>query len=71
MMNASVAGFPLWLIVVVAILLAGALVFGTGGGRKRVREEYREEPEARDERRNYDDDEPVFEGRREGEPQPA
>lgn len=60
MMNTSIAGFPLWMIVLVAILLAAALVFGTGG-RKRSREEYREEPPARDDRR-YEDD---------GEPQPA
>lgn len=34
MINTTVAGFPLWLMVVVGILLAAALVFGLGGARR-------------------------------------
>jgi hypothetical protein len=34
MINTTIAGFPLWLMVVVGILLAAALVFGIGGARR-------------------------------------
>ena len=34
MINTTIAGFPLWLMVVVGILLAAALVFGLGGARR-------------------------------------
>lgn len=62
MMNATVAGFPLWLMVVVAIVLAGALVFGTGGRRERPRDErdYEERPyperEPRYDETSYEDE---------------
>ena len=71
MLSTTVAGFPLWLMVVVAIILAGALVFGTGGRRRETspREEREYEPYAERERerererdRRYDDD---------AEPEPA
>jgi len=74
MLNAQVAGFPLWLMVVVGIVLAGALVFGTGGRRGSAREERDYEPrpyperEPRYEETNYDED---HEGERRTEPQPA
>jgi hypothetical protein len=61
MLNASVAGFPLWLMVVVGIVLAGALVFGTGGRRGKPERDYEERPyperETRyDEASSYDDE---------------
>lgn len=34
MINTTVAGFPLWLMVLVGILLAAALVFGVGGAKR-------------------------------------
>jgi len=74
MMNAQVAGFPLWLMVVVAIVLAGALVFGTGGRRASAREERDYEPrtyperEPRYEETSYDDEDELD---RRKEPEPA
>lgn len=70
MLNATVAGFPLWLMVVVGIVLAGALVFGTGGRRGKPERDYEERPYPEREQR-YDeassyDDEP-----RGAAPQPA
>lgn len=62
MMNAPVAGFPLWLMVLAGIVLAAALVFGTGGRPKREREEP-----------TYDEpsyEEPRY-SERDGEPEPA
>jgi hypothetical protein len=65
MLNTTVAGFPLWLMVVVGIVLAGALVFGTGGRREQPRDD-------RDyEDRNYAEREPHYDDRREPEPEPA
>ena len=63
MLNATVAGFPLWLMVVVGIVLAGALVFGTGGRREpREERDYEERP--------YPEREPRYdEARYEDEPQ--
>lgn len=34
MMNANVGGFPLWLMVLIGIVLAAALIFGMSGGRR-------------------------------------
>jgi hypothetical protein len=61
MLNATVAGFPLWLMVVVGIVLAGALVFGTGGRRGKPERDYEERPypereQRYDEASNYDDE---------------
>lgn len=70
MINANVAGFPLWLMVVVGIVLAGALVFGTGGRRGKPERDYEErqypEREQRYEEAGSYDDEP-----RDAEPRPA
>jgi hypothetical protein len=72
MMNATVAGFPLWLMVVVAIVLAGALVFGTGGRRAAPREERDYEPRPYPEREpRYDEASYDDEDERRAEPQPA
>jgi hypothetical protein len=72
MMNATVAGFPLWLMVVVAIVLAGALVFGTGGRRAAPREERDYEPRPYPEReKRYDEASYDDEDERRAEPQPA
>lgn len=54
MLNAKVAGFPLWLMVGVGILLAAGLIFGTA----RRRPAKRQEPKpAYEERASYDGDE--------------
>jgi hypothetical protein len=42
MMNASIGGFPLWLMVLIGLVLAAALVFGMGGRREPERESYAE-----------------------------
>jgi hypothetical protein len=56
MLNTTIAGFPLWLMVVVGILLAAALVFGTGGRRERTPErDYRDDREPDYEERTYAD----------------
>jgi len=34
MMNANVGGFPLWLMVLIGLVLAAALIFGMGGRRE-------------------------------------
>jgi hypothetical protein len=67
MMNAPVAGFPLWMLVLAGILLAAGLVFGTGGRPKRERAEPAYEERAYEE--------PAYEepryGDADGEPKPA
>lgn len=69
MLNTTVAGFPLWLMVLVGIILAAALVFGTGGRRERApREErgyepYAERDRERERQTRYDVDD--------AEPEPA
>ena len=56
MLNTTVAGFPLWLMVVVGILLAAALVFGTGGRRARAPErDHRDDREPEYGERTYSD----------------
>ncbi len=34
MMNANIGGFPLWLMVLIGLVLAAALIFGMSGGRR-------------------------------------
>lgn len=67
MLSTTIAGFPLWLMVVVGILLAAALVFGTGGGRR----ERAPERDYRDDREpDYDDR--TYAGKHgDAEPEPA
>lgn len=71
MMNATIAGFPLWLMVVVAIVLAGALVFGTGGRRERARDERDYDERTYPEREPHYDDTSYDDEPRGAEPQPA
>jgi hypothetical protein len=70
MLNATVAGFPLWLMVVVGIVLAGALVFGTGG-RREPREERDYEPRPYPERESRYDEARYEDEPHDAEPQPA
>jgi len=70
MLNATVAGFPLWLMVVVGIVLAGALVFGTGG-RREPREERDYEPRPYPERESRYDEARYEEEPHDAEPRPA
>jgi hypothetical protein len=55
MLNTTIAGFPLWLMVVVGILLAAALVFGTGGRRETRERDYRDDREPDYGERTYAD----------------
>ncbi len=67
MLNTTIAGFPLWLMVVVGILLAAALVFGTGGGRR----ERAPERDYRDDREPDYDDRSYAARHDDAEPEPA
>jgi hypothetical protein len=67
MLNTTIAGFPLWLMVVVGILLAAALVFGTGGGRR----ERTPERDYRDDREPDYDDRTYADRHGDAEPEPA